>query len=31
MEHRTHKVDIPGGATLENLIMFSGTQRGTGW
>lgn len=24
-------MDIPGGATLENLIMFSGTQRSTGW
>lgn len=25
------KVDIPGGATLENLIMFSGTQYRTRW
>lgn len=24
-------MDIPGGATLEKLIMFSGTQRSTGW
>lgn len=31
MEPRKHKVDIPGGATLENLIMFSGTQRSSGW
>lgn len=31
MEHGKYKVDIPGGSTLENLIMFSGTQCGTRW